>query len=162
MCKDLEIIQAQIQTIQAQIQIIQATVDILTRRRKEWLAEARKALNTQHAEEKTYGKRHEIEHAKLEEEYQAAYTACDSAQTQTERSLLNEIRHQKYEKWQGSILFDKMYSEKVIADFLNEKRWNLIKMDEEVESAQAQLIEAQAQLIEAQGELIAKQCQYSL
>lgn len=162
MCKDLDALNAQIQNIQARIQTIQAKVDTLTRQREEWLVEALEALNTQHATEKTHGERHEIKNAKLGEEYQAAWTACDSARTPTERSLLNENRHLKYDKWQDSICFDKMCSEKVIADFLKDKRWDLIKMDEAVESAQVQLIEAQAQLIKAQGELIAKQCQYSL
>lgn len=162
MCKDLEDLNAQIKTIQAQIQNIQAEIDTLTRQRKEWLGKALEELNTQHAIEKTYGERHEIKNAKLGEEYQAARTACDSARTPTECRLLNEIRHLKYDKWQGSICFDEMHSKKVIADFLKDKRWDLIKMDEAVESAQVQLIEAQAQLIKAQGELIAKQCQYSL
>ena len=157
MCKDLEDRNAQIKTIQAQIQTIQAKVDTLTRQREEWLAEALKALNTQQATEKTYGERHEIKNAKLGEEYQAAWTACDSAQTPAERRLLNENIHLKYDKWQDSICFDKLYSEKVIADFLKDKRWDLIKMDGAVESAQVQLIEAQAQLIKAQGELVQKQ-----
>ena len=111
MCKDLEALNARIQTIQARIQTIQAKVDTLTRQRKEWLGKALEELNTQQATENTHAERHKVENAKLGEEYEAAWTACDSARTPTECCLLKEISHLKYNKWKNSIRLDKMYFE---------------------------------------------------